>query len=86
MCRKIFVEKLHQQHGSRLNLKMTGDLPYIRGAGPYETLRRSDGKKRFLILPKMQINKGLWLFSLHIVLVNKVVNTALNFKYSCCFT
>ena len=56
MCRKIFVEKLHQQHGSRLNLKMTGDLPYIRGAGPYETLRRSDGKKRFLILPKMQIN------------------------------
>ena len=56
MIRKKFVENLHRQHGSKVNFNMTGDLPYMRGAGPYETLQHSDGTKRFLILPKMQIN------------------------------
>ena len=54
--RKKFVENLHHWHGSKVNFSLTGHLPYIRGVGPCQTLKRSDGNKRFLILPKMQIN------------------------------
>ena len=54
--RKKFVENLHQRYGSKVNFSLTGHLPYIRGAGPYQTLKHSDGNKRFLILPKMQVN------------------------------
>ena len=54
--RKKFVQNLQQRYGSKVNFSLTGDLPVIRGAGPYQTLQHSDGNKRFLILPKMQIN------------------------------
>ena len=33
----------------------------------------------------MQINQGFGLSTLYTVLVNKVINTAVNFRYSCCF-
>ena len=34
----------------------------------------------------MQINQGFGLSTFYSVLVNKVINTAVDFKYSCCFT
>ena len=37
-------------------------------------------------LPEMPINEGCGISHIYSTLVSKVVNTATNFRYSCCFT
>lgn len=48
--------KFYQNAGSKVSFDLTGHLPYIKGLGPYETLTHADGRKTFVILPKMQFN------------------------------
>ena len=50
------MKKVYQNFGSTVDFNLTGNLPYLKGCGPYETLSHEDGRQSFLILPKMQVN------------------------------
>jgi len=51
------ILKFYQNAGAKVVFDLTGHLPYIKGVGHYETLTHSDGKKTFMILPKMGFNR-----------------------------
>ena len=75
-----FARQLNDEEGTGVDTKQKRSTFYWDNNKYQRTIYHPQSN-----LPEMQINQGFGLSTLYSVLVNKIINTAVNFRYSCCF-